>query len=706
MGCLGLAACSAAPSPPHESVVIDLASGPANSFVPDEAFGAVIDGLSRHRVNQVYTSYNIRALQRAGLQPTVYTLRTELAVEAWHWSEEGAWSDPVRRQGYWVGSQHPRRPVLTGWGYKLPRRGDTIDQANDDGYSRIDDGNLTTFWKSNPYLDKKYTRRASRPQWVILSFKTPTEISAALIHWANPFARRFEIQYWNGDDPYDDEKHWVTFPHGRIDQERPNNEVLRLSVAPIRTQFIRILLQRSSYTTLARSKDVRDSLGYAIREIGLGLVDARGHFVDAIKHAPNGPTQTNVYVSSNDPWHRATDRDPDVEQPGLDRIFHDGSTNGRPVTVTVGALYDTPENAAAEMRFLGWRRYPIRQVEVGLEPDGQNVSPEDFADLFVQTSAAVRAAYPGAVLAGPGLQDAVADTWLDASADHSWTRRFLRELSVRRSIGELGTFTFEHYPYDVLCGPAGRKLVDDDSTLAAGLERLKEDGVPARMGREIIEYGMSAFSSQSNVEMPSALFNANMVAHFLTLGGHGAYLLGYGPEELFDPENRCAGYGELMLFGQDAQGRATWPTPAFWGAVLLTREWAQPDGGRHLIYRAKWSAKAASPAWVAAYPVRRPDGRIAILLINRDPLHGHQVQLQVRRSANAAPVDLVGRFEVVQYGPAQYQWQAAGAHGHPLRDQPPHRYQLNGNLVALPPYSLTVFRSAGSSYSRLFASDR
>jgi hypothetical protein len=342
-----------------------------------------------------------------------------------------------------------------------------------------------------------------------------------------------------------------------------------------------------------------------------------------------------MYVSSTDPWHRAIDRDPDVEQPGFDRVFGHGLTNGLPMMVTVGALYDTPENTAAEIRFLKARGYPVREVEIGLEPDGQNISPEDFADLYAQAAAAVRKADDHIVLAGPGLQDAVSDTWLDEDTDHSWTRRFLTNLSARGHGGDLGVFTFEHYPNDVLCGALDQKLLAEDEAMAAGVTRLKADGVSSKIPWVIIEYGVSAFSGQGEVELPGALFNADMIAHFLMLGGRGGYLLGYGPEQLYEPEETCAGYGELMLFGQDVNGRASWPTPAFWGAAMLTKDWAQSGGGRHDLYRASWTPgrdRGSTGAWVVAYPIRRPDGRLAVLLINRDPVRGSRPPpLAIRR---------------------------------------------------------------------------
>ncbi len=685
-------ACGSPSRLPRDAVIVDLARG-VSRFRPDQAFGAVVDGLPAGRIAQVYTQANITALKRAGLGPIAYNLRTELGIEAWHWSNEGAWSDAKRQQGYWVGSDRPVRPVLMGWGYFLPRRGDSIDQANDVGWSRLDDGDRGTFWKSNPYLDQAYTHLPSSPQWVVVSFPAPQLVSAARLTWEAPFARRYEVQRWTGIDPYDRAGRWVNFPNGHVGAGAGGDVRLALSREPISVNFVRVLLEQSSHTSPPGSVDRRDAMGYALNEIGLGVTGPDGRFVDAMHHARSGGEQTNIYVSSTDPWHRASDRDSDTEQPGFDSLFLNQVTNGLPVLLTVGALYDTPENSAAQMRFLKGRGYPVHEVEIGLEPDGQNISPEDFAALFIQTADALRAVEPALILAGPGLQQAISDTWLDETADHSWTRRFLNGLRDRGHLRDLGLFTFEHYPYDVACGALDAKLIAENQSLAASAARLKEDGVPPGVPRVIIEFGLSALSGQAAVDMPGALFNADLTAQFLTLGGRGAYMLGYGPEQLFAPETPCAGYGELMLFGQDEKGRATWPTPAYWGARMLTGDWAQAGAGQHVIYAARAARPPAGKAWIVAYPVRRPDGRLAVLVVNRDPLHGHAIRLMTSRLVGTAPADLPGPLDVIQYGAGEYRWKADGAAGRPVRNEPPRRFSQSAKAVRLPPYSLTVVRT-------------
>jgi len=670
-------ACAAA-APPPGRVTIDLAAGPLATIQPNETFGAALDGMGRGDVARTFTRFNIARLKAAGLGPVSYRLRTELGIEAWHWTGEGRWSDPRHRQGYWVGAIHPRGPVLTTWGYALPRRGDTIDQADDTGYSRLDDGDPGTFWKSNPYLDPRYTGEArGRPQWVVVEFTRGEAVDEARIDWANPFARRYEAQYWIGADEYDAEGRWVTFPGGAVNAGTGGHEMLALAPTPIRTKFVRILLERSSNTAAAGSTDPRDAIGFAIGELALGVRGPDGALIDAVRHGPSRRRQTIMHVSSTDPWHRAIDRDRDLEQPGFDLVFRSGLTRGSPMMVPVGALYDTPENAAAEIRFLEWRHYPIGQVELGEEPDGQYVAADDYGALYVEFADAIHRADPHLSLGGPSLQQATSDLWLDPSGDRSWTSHFIRYLKQRGRLGDLGFFTFEHYPFDDLCGPLGEKLLAEPGLMDRDLARLRADGVPADIPWIISEYGFSAYSGEPEVRVESALVNAEIAAGFAGRGGSAAYLFGYVVDQPFDGARPCAGAGNLMLWQAGGDGRAHWPMPTFWGARLLARDWAGRGG---TLYRASADVRDdQSRLLVTAHALRRPDGAWSLLLINRDPGAAHRVS-----------PPFPGPFAVSQYGPAQYAWRARRDRGRPTRDLPPARRRVVGDSIDLPANSLTV----------------
>jgi hypothetical protein len=223
------------------TITIDLSGQPISQFRPDATFGAALDGKEEGELNQIYTPENIRKMRSAGLRKITYRLRTELGIEAWHWSKKGTWSDAQHQQGYWVSSDAQEQHVLISHGYRLPRRGNTIDQAEDDGYSRLTDGDTSTFWKSNPYLDKHYTKdeTEARPQWVVIDFGKPQSINAAKILWGKPYAKTFEIQYWVSDISdfgITEDGEWHRFPDGLMSQSDAVNDVLRLSEAPIQTR--------------------------------------------------------------------------------------------------------------------------------------------------------------------------------------------------------------------------------------------------------------------------------------------------------------------------------------------------------------------------------------------------------------------------------------------------------------------------------------
>ncbi len=68
------------------------------------------------------------------------------------------------------------------------------------GYSRLTDGDPASYWKSNPYLTKAFTGEedARHPQWVTVDLAGSLPIDAIRIAWAEPFARRYAVQYLDG----------------------------------------------------------------------------------------------------------------------------------------------------------------------------------------------------------------------------------------------------------------------------------------------------------------------------------------------------------------------------------------------------------------------------------------------------------------------------------------------------------------------------
>ncbi|MDQ6780806.1 MAG: glycosyl hydrolase family 5, partial [Candidatus Eremiobacteraeota bacterium] len=180
-------------------VLVDVTAGHVlNRFSPVRTIGAGVDSQNLGAVANIYTPKNVSAMLSAGLGPASYRLYTELSVQDWHWNPQGTWSDPAR-QGYWTGAAAPSRAIIDTFGYRLPHRGFTNDQGNDDDYSRLDDGDTASYWKSNPYLTSRFTGEpdAAHPQWVVVALAAPAPLSAIRVDWASPYAANYVVQYWD-----------------------------------------------------------------------------------------------------------------------------------------------------------------------------------------------------------------------------------------------------------------------------------------------------------------------------------------------------------------------------------------------------------------------------------------------------------------------------------------------------------------------------
>jgi len=649
------------------------ASRVLNSFDPRFALGAGLDGHEEGDTPRLYTPENIRAMLGAGLGSITYRLRTELAIDAWHFVPEGKFSEGDR--GYWTSDWKTAKPARESYGYSLPRQGSTTDEANNDGYSRLDDGDPKTFWKSNPYLDRTFTGESNslHPQWVLLDFGKDVRLNTVRIDWDFPVAKRFEIQLWQGEEDFGTtEGAWKTVYRG-VDGA-PS-----ASFSSTSARYLRIRLLESAGGT---RQDVRDALGFAIDEIYAGWTDEQGKFQDAIVHGRGRDRQTLAYVSSTDPWHRREDRDVSVEQPGFDTVWQSGVTRGLPLLVPVPVLFGTPEEAANIVRYLRRREIPIRGIEMGEEPDGQFVEPEDYGALYLQVADAIHKVDPKLVLGGPCFEEIQVDVvnWPVPVETPGWTKRFVDYLRRRGRLGDLGFFSFEWYPFDNLGGDTSKQLRRAPRLLEDAIKRYRSEGLPAKVPLYVTEYGYSAFSGRNEVDLPGAVLNADSVGKFLSLGGAAAFLYGYEPSPLERDSSR-SGWGNNTIFVSDDDRKIVDKTATYWGARLLTQSWCQPEGGVHQVLQTKTDTDR-----ITAYSVRRPDGAIAVLLMNKSGRESVSVQ-----------VDGVAARQVTveQFGPEQYEWRDDGRHSRPKRSEPPRQWTQTSTAVTLPPYSMTVIHLLG-----------
>ena len=701
-------------STPHATATILAdSSGTAHEFVPRATLGAAIDGHDQGETGRIFTPHNLEQMRAAGLGALSYRLRAELANEAWHWNPVGRWSDSARAQGYWTSSDAVGSPIEVSYGFRLPRRGNTRDQANNDGYSRLDDGDTLSFWKSNPYLDSRFTGEPELEhlQWAVADLGRGRPIDGVRIRWGQPYARAFRIQYWEGKDSRPEDirptGRWRDFSPRAWLTGQPGTQVVKLSARPFETRYIRLLLNRSSHTAPAESSDPRDSVGFAIRELEIGKWSATGLLVDAVRHGASAARQSRMLVSSTDPWHRASDRDADVEQPGLDLIFRSDLTAGQSVMLPVGVLYDTPDNAAALVRYGRARGFSVGRIELGEEPDGQYVAPEDYAALYAQAARALRRVDSTVLLGGPSWQDdenGQLGYWPDRpAAGHTWMGRFVEALKRTHDMQNFQFFSFEWYPFAYPCQHNAEQVVRAPRILRHAIAELEKHDVPRNLPWVISEYGYSVHAARAEVGLEGALVNADLVGGFLTAGCGPLYLYGYEPARPMR-EPGCGTEGNLMILLADEAGQAREPVPTYYAAWLLTHAWISGGDRVHRVHAVRVVADhpADSLEMPSVYALARPDGRWGVLLVNRDPRRSWSVALEAQGRGAAFPLSSAG--DLWQYSRAQYAWARPGETSHPERNQPPVHLALDRMTeLTLPPYSITVW--VPGPVSRLLGAD-
>jgi len=653
-----------------QSIQVDVTPAHStNHFVPNQTLGAGVDRIPAAAIDNDLLQPTLQQVFASGWQPVTYRQNTELAMEAWHWNPQGTWSDPGGK-GYFTGSTAPAEMIRYSYGYSLPHRGTTRnDGTGNAGFSRLTDGDPNTYWKSNPYLTQRFTGESDslHPQWVILDLTQNQMVDSIRIAWVNPYAIRYQVQYWTGDDPIKVQTKgvWETFPHGAVTAGKGGPETIRLSDNPGVIRFVRILMMESSDTCDSHQSadpilaDPRNCVGYAISEVYLGTTTPDGSFHDILRHTPD-QEQTATYCSSVDPWHEPSDLlSTKQAQVGFDLFYTSGVTRGLPAMIPVALLYDTPENAAAEIAYLKNRNYPISYVEMGEEADGQFMVPEDYAALYVQWAAVLHRVDPALKLGGPSFQGVNKDieSWPDTNGRVSWVARFLDYLKQHGRMNELSFFSFEHYPYDGCKTPWG-VLYDEPDLVNHIMQIWREDGVPSNIPMFITESNLSPEASETYMDMFSGIWLADYIGSFLNAGGNGVYYFHYLPLQM---EHGCNDSpGTFGMFTVNINYQIQQPLAQFFVAQLINLEWVQPGTGEHFVFPAKSDIDdGAGHALVTAYAVKRPDGRWSVMAVNRDQLNAHRVRIWFNDSTAQGPNFFSGPVEISTFGKNQYQWHPA-----------------------------------------------
>ena len=683
-----------------------------NAFDPDRALGSSMDVLSRRDIDLVYTPHIVEESLSAGWGPITYRNNSELRMAAWHWNENGTWSDAAHKSGYFTGSTALKEPTRYILAYSLPHRGFSTS-----GDAPVAGAQLTE-WKSNPYLTERFTHEgdARHPQWVVVDLKAVHRLDAVRIAWASPYATEYRVEYWvqrapaNAEKPEPEDQsvvpgdaldfdrgpagEWKTFAGGVVKNGKGGIATLKFDDT-VESEFVRVWMTESSNTCDEHgSSDVRNCVGYAIRELHVGTLDVTETFVDAVE--PSAEKQPSFTSSSIDPWHEASDVNDSgkYQHTGFDLFFTSGITNGLPAMIPVTMLYGTPEDSTAQLAYIEKRGYPVAYVEMGEEPDGKHMLPEDYGALYLQWATALHKVDPHLKLGGPVFEGVNEDirVWPDARGRVSWMGRFVDYLKTHGRIADLAFVSFEHYPYEP-CAVTWKSLYREPQLMKHTLDVWRQDGVP-NVPLMVTESHMAPELTGPMSTIFAGLWLADNVGAFFEGGGAAFY---HSPIQPQPVEPSCLGWASWSNFVADRDYNITGYTSLYYAAQLINREWAQHRSGVHQMYRTMTDVKdSEGNDLVTAYALRRPDGNWSVMLVNRDETSAHTVRVGFQ-GGSGPPGYFSGVVRVVTFGSEQYVWKDEGAQSHADPDGPPVGSTMAAgprSTVTLPKASITVVRGA------------
>ena len=698
---------------PAQTIVVDATpTHILNTFSPPHALGAAIDRLRAgtgapgseegRRLSKEEFDKNtdtllsepvLKEILGAGWQAVTYRQNTELMVEAWHWNGAGKWSNPKKNEGYFTGIAEPGDLIRHSYAYPLPHRG--FSRGDGNGWSRLTDGDVTSYWKSNPYLTKAFTGEddALHPQWVMIDLGAKVDINAIRIAWANPYARRYAVQFWTGTrQPFYDgtmDGTWQTFPKGYVTSGEGGTVTVKLVTGLVNARYLRIWMTESSNTCDSHgAEDKRNCVGYGINELYVGTLSSKGTFNDVVQHTASRG-QTVTWPSSVDPWHAETDLDYSRgDQIGFDLFFRSGITRGLPTMVPIAMLYGTPEDAAAEIAYLYKRHYPVSWIEMGEEADGQHMLPEDYGALYIQFATAIHKLVPEAKLGGPAFEGTFGDVdvWPDSMGRVSWLARFLDYLKAHSRLNDFTFFSFEHYPFMEKDNVASwNDLYQEPMLVHHVVQAWKDNGLPSTLPFFMTEGNMGGDDGPQDVK--GGLWLADYIGAMLSEGAAGTFYFHYMPTP--------GEHGNFMALDQQYHVKS-YP-PQYLAAQIITKEWVENVDAAHQLFRASSDViDENGNVLVTAYALKRPDGQWSVMLINKDHDNACKVRITFTDQETSRSQHFAGPVEQIAFGPREYQWHRGdGKDGYADPDGPASRSVVQtgaGAKFELPRASIIVLR--------------
>lgn len=210
------------------------------------------------------------------------------------------------------------------------------------------------------------------------------------------------------------------------------------------------------------------------------------------------------------------------------------------------------------------------------------------------------------------------------------------------------------------------------------MEEWRSDGLPDDV--PMFDTENNAYTVGDTLDpMFGGIWLADYIGSFFAAGGRATYYFDY--------------FGDLFTLDQKYQVKQ--PNAQFMAAQVITKEWVQPVGAEHRVFRATSDIKdSEGHVIVTAYALLRPDGQWAVMLVNKDYDNPRQIRLVFHDNAAGQERFLDKTVAMVTFGKNQYQWHPE-KDGYAAPDNPAFKSVVPGGAearYALPPASITVLR--------------
>ncbi|MCE5299774.1 MAG: CIA30 family protein [Spirochaetia bacterium] len=621
-----------------------------------------------------YTS-NIDKIKAAGC----YLLRFPggSISNEYHWNGTGTYDEAK----IW----HPDNTSYSGGFLAMPDyRGSSSLGYGHPG--KLTDNDTTTMWVSETITAAACTTNA----YAIVRFTSAQYVDSFKIYWGDTYATDYELQYWSSSDfswaPHQgNTNYWVTVSSvtgntGGTD----TRAIIRRSASAFR-----ILMKKSS------------SAGYKIREIEL-YDGAAKRTVNA-----NDSSQTETAASPTDRANTPTGWHPDFDFETYITLLQNIGADAIPA-VSVNFGTGTPEEAAAWVHYanvvrgLGIKYWQIGNEMEGIWESGGPVDAEFYTKRFIEYAQAMKAVDPSIKICGPVLSALKNNSELYDG--RSFLEAFLHYLQAAGKSDLLDVVDFHIYANWSLSSDAAMLNTVNDWYAGANYKTFIDNLLTAYYGSATAKEVFMSEHNSGNASIYGMGFAASLwVTNWLM-----EYARAFGSRStaaLWDVMNNNASTGNydhgFLEIGQQTnpayryQQRAT-----YWGMYMINNYFGvQEDNGNTLV------AASSSRPLLPVYAAKRSDGKLSVLVINKDSANAYTTTLNITGYTPDASAD-VYTFASAASSPyfiKNYEWHESNPSSYADPDIGPYGSNFNGAsnsfVFTFPAYSMSVFQfvPAGSS---------